>query len=86
MTPHEIVVEDLVYRYPDGTCALHGVSFRVEPGEAVAIVGGNGAGKSTTMKIITGFLEPDSGTSRVCGIDMGEAPQQAKAHRGYLRH
>lgn len=67
MTPHEIVVEDLVYQYPDGTQALRGVSFRVEPGEAVAIVGGNGAGKSTLLLQLIGSVPATSGEVRIDG-------------------
>ncbi len=46
---------------------LHGVSFKVYPGEVVGLVGDNGAGKSTTVRIISGALQPDSGEIRVNG-------------------
>lgn len=46
---------------------LHGVSFKVFPGEVVGLVGDNGAGKSTTVRIISGALQPDSGELRVNG-------------------
>ena len=51
--------------------ALRDVSFRVEPGEAVGLVGGNGQGKSTLLKLIAGVLLPDEGAIRVAG---GVAP------------
>src|SRR6185437_4193749 len=43
-----------------------------------------GAGKSTTMKMITGFLAPSAGSAVICGHDMGKAPIAAKRHIGYL--
>lgn len=49
--------------------ALEDVSFRIEPGEAVALIGPNGAGKSTTVKLLTGILTPSAGKVRVNGRD-----------------
>ncbi len=48
--------------------AVDDVSFRIEPGEAVGYIGANGAGKSTTIKILTGILTPTSGVVRTCGL------------------
>ncbi|MFE3256630.1 ATP-binding cassette domain-containing protein [Nocardia sp. NPDC059091] len=45
------------------------MSFRVEPGAAVGYIGANGAGKSTTIKMITGILVPSAGRLRTCGLD-----------------
>jgi len=53
-------VKDLVVRY-GAIRALHGVSFHVDAGEVVTLIGANGAGKSTTLKTISGFLPVDSG-------------------------
>ena len=49
--------------------AVDRMTFRVEPGEAVGYIGANGAGKSTTIKMLTGILRPTSGTVRTCGFD-----------------
>ena len=49
-------VEDLHYRYPDGTVALRGVSFMIEEGQCVGLIGPNGAGKSTLMLHLNGLL------------------------------
>lgn len=49
--------------------AVDGISFAVEPGECVGYIGANGAGKSTTIKMLTGILVPTSGRVRVCGLE-----------------
>ena len=51
--------------------ALHGISLRVEEGEVVALLGSNGAGKSTTLKTISGLLHPSRGTVTFDGKDIG---------------
>ena len=56
-------------RTKDVVAAVDGVTFRVEPGECVGYIGANGAGKSTTIKMLTGILVPTSGTVRVCGLE-----------------
>ena len=59
--------------------ALKNVSFEVRPGEVVALIGANGAGKSTTMNMITGYLAPTGGTVAIDGHDVQEEPKEAKA-------
>jgi branched-chain amino acid transport system ATP-binding protein len=54
--------------------ALQGVSFRVEQGELVALIGSNGAGKSTTLRTISGLLRPTDGTIAFEGADITSAP------------
>jgi ABC-2 type transport system ATP-binding protein len=49
--------------------AVDGLSLRVEPGESVGFIGANGAGKSTTVKLLTGVLVPSAGSVRTCGLD-----------------
>ncbi len=55
-------------RTRDVVAAVDGVSFGIEPGECVGYIGANGAGKSTTIKMLTGILVPTSGHVRVCGL------------------
>jgi ABC-2 type transport system ATP-binding protein len=54
-------LKSLVRRVPSETVAVSGVTFSVEPGEMVGYIGANGAGKSTTIKMLTGILVPSSG-------------------------
>jgi branched-chain amino acid transport system ATP-binding protein len=57
--------------------ALRGVSLRIEPGEIVTLIGGNGAGKSTTLRAVSGMIRPTRGTIRFDGRDLrGRRPDQ----------
>ncbi|HPA61532.1 MAG TPA: ABC transporter ATP-binding protein, partial [Clostridia bacterium] len=78
-----IQVRDLVKRYGD-KAALNGVSFGIGAGEVVGLLGLNGAGKSTTMNILTGYLHMDSGSVKVGGFDLLSQPLKAKAQVGYM--
>jgi len=61
MSHHIIDFRDVRFRYPDGTEALKGISFRITHGESVGIVGANGAGKSTLLQHMNGCLLPSAG-------------------------
>ena len=63
---------------------LNDISFSIKSGEIVGFLGNNGAGKSTTMKIITGYLEADSGHVDVCGVDVAKNTLEAHRKIGYL--
>ena len=80
MTP-TLTISQLTKRF-DGMAALTGVSFSVAPGERVALLGHNGAGKSTMMKIILGLIPATEGTVTVCGAAPGSAA--ARAQVAYL--
>ena len=64
--------------------ALTDVSFTIKKGEIVGFLGPNGAGKSTLMKVITCYLQQDSGKVQVCNLDIQEQDLQVKAKIGYL--
>ncbi|MEE3484178.1 MAG: ATP-binding cassette domain-containing protein [Bacteroidales bacterium] len=78
-----ILVEHLFKSYGK-QLVLNDINFSIGTGEIVAFLGNNGAGKSTTMKIITGYLTPDSGRVEVCGIDVQKNPLEAHRCIGYL--
>lgn len=64
--------------------AVDNVSFQIARGEVIGLLGRNGAGKTTLMKMLTGYLRPDSGTISLQGIDVVTQPVAAQAHIGYL--
>jgi sulfonate transport system ATP-binding protein len=70
-----LAVENVGKTYPNGVCALGGVSFAVEPGEIVAIVGGSGCGKSTLLRAISGLDTPSQGRVLLDGEAI-EAPHE----------
>ena len=63
--------------------ALEDVSFRVEPGTIVGLLGANGAGKSTLLRTAAGLQPPDRGSVKVGDVDRWEKPVEAKRHLGY---
>lgn len=65
MSHHLVALQDVHYRYADGTPALRGVGFTLHHGESVGLVGANGAGKSTLLLHLAGVLFPERGTVRV---------------------
>ena len=64
--------------------AIKGVSFEVNQGEIVTMIGANGAGKSTTMNILTGYLSSTSGEVKIDGLDILDDPTEAKKRIGFL--
>jgi ABC-2 type transport system ATP-binding protein len=63
---------------------LRGVSFAVQRGEILGLLGPNGCGKTTTLRLAAGFLSPDSGEVRVCGEPIGSGSLAARQRIGYL--
>jgi len=78
-----IEVRDLTRRFGAFT-AVDRVSFEVRPGEILGYLGANGAGKSTTIRMLCGLLEPTSGSAVVAGVDVGRHPQKVKRLIGYM--
>ena len=71
-------------RYYDDVKAVDGVTFAIDKGEIVGLLGHNGAGKTTVMKILRGYLEPDEGTVVVDDIDSKLNPKAIQQQLGYL--
>ncbi len=78
-----IEVRDL-FRYFGSFAAVKGISFSVRKGEIFGLLGANGAGKSTTFRMLCGLLPSSSGTLRVAGVDLRTAPAAARARIGYV--
>ena len=78
-----IEVKDLT-KYYGNFPAIENISFEVRKGEILGFLGPNAAGKTTTMRIITGFLPPTSGTAAVAGYDMVDKSREARKLIGYL--
>lgn len=74
----------LTKRYEDGVLALDHVSFSVEPGKIYAMLGGNGAGKSTAINLFLNFIEPTEGEARIDGIPSHRDPLEAKKRVAYV--
>ena len=66
------------------TTVLRDLNLRVARGEIYALLGGNGAGKSTTLNAFLGFLAPQTGSVRVCGIDVAADPLAARGQLAYV--
>ena len=78
-----IIVNHLTRTF-DGSIAVKDVSFSVGHGEIVGLLGHNGAGKTTIMKLLTGFLDPDAGDITIGGLNMDQSRQGIQRLIGYL--
>jgi ABC-2 type transport system ATP-binding protein len=78
-----IVVRDLTRRFGAFTAVDH-IGFEVRRGEIFGFLGANGAGKSTTIRMLCGLLKPTSGTALIDGIDVSREPEAVKQRIGYM--
>ena len=67
-----IEVSQLHYKYEDGTAALRGIDFTLQPGECVAVLGANGSGKTTFVLHLNGLHTATSGTVTICGLPVNK--------------
>jgi ABC-2 type transport system ATP-binding protein len=77
MTSIAIEVKDLRKSFK-GTEVLKGVEFEVRRGEIFALLGSNGAGKTTAVRILSTLLKPDAGGANVCGFDVARQPEKVR--------
>jgi PrtD family type I secretion system ABC transporter len=85
--PQGRVVADRITYAPPGaeSMLLKGISFALEPGESLGLIGPSGSGKSTLARVLTGWLCPSAGALRLDGADIADWPRQELGpHLGYL--
>jgi ABC-2 type transport system ATP-binding protein len=78
-----VAVRDLVKRFGALT-AVAGISFAIRPREIFGILGPNGSGKTTTIRILCGLMAPTSGGATVAGVDVVKSPDDVKSRIGYM--
>ncbi|HEY5730876.1 MAG TPA: ABC transporter ATP-binding protein [Anaerolineales bacterium] len=83
MTEYLIQATDF-HKHFGNTRAVDGVSLTIKPGEIYGLVGADGAGKTTTIRLLVGALKADSGQAEICGYDIDRQTEQARAQFGYL--
>lgn len=79
-----IETSHLSKRYANGKLALDALSLKVESGEIHCLLGPPGAGKSTTIHLLLGFIRPTAGKALIDGVDVAERPLEARRHVAYL--
>ncbi len=81
----EVVFDDVWFHYKADDPVLNGVSFRIEPGEKIAVVGATGSGKTTTIKLLNRFYDVQKGSIQVSGVDVRDWDLQAlRRHIGVV--
>jgi ATP-binding cassette subfamily B protein len=81
----EVVFDDVWFHYKADDPVLKGVSFRIEPGEKIAIVGATGSGKTTSIKLLNRFYDVQKGSIQVSGVDVRDWDLQAlRRHIGVV--
>jgi ABC-2 type transport system ATP-binding protein len=83
MTNYLVQANGLVKHF-GRTHAVNGVSLQIKSGEIYGLVGSDGAGKTTTMRLLVGALLPDEGSVNVCGFDVLKQTEEARSTIGYL--
>lgn len=83
--PASIIARELTKRYGnDPAVALDKLSFEIKPGEVYGYLGSNGAGKSTTIRLLMNYIQPTDGSATIAGLDVVADSVEVKKHVGYL--
>jgi ABC-2 type transport system ATP-binding protein len=80
----DLIVAENLTKHFGSVHAVDGLNLRVGPGEIFGLVGPDGAGKTTTMRLLCGAYEPTSGRAAVAGFDLGHHLAEARASTGYV--
>jgi ABC-2 type transport system ATP-binding protein len=83
LAPASIEVRGLARRF-DATVAVAGLDFDVAPGELFGLVGPDGAGKTTTLRMLAGVLRPSAGDAAVAGVSVAQDPERVKLDLAYM--
>ena len=83
MSPSAVETHDLTRRFGTLTAVQH-LNLEIERGEVFGLLGPNGSGKTTTIRMLCGLLKPSEGWALVAGIDVTAAPEQIKQRIGYM--
>jgi len=83
VSPSAVETHNLTRRFGAVT-AVDALTLRIEQGEVFGLLGPNGSGKTTTIRMLCGLLEPSQGSALVAGIDVAVAPEQVKQRIGYM--
>ena len=83
MTESAIETHDLTRRFGTLT-AVQQLTLRIDRGEVFGLLGPNGSGKTTTIRMLCGLLEPSEGWASVAGIDVAKSPEKVRQHIGYM--
>lgn len=84
MTDAPIIELNHLVRNFKKTCAVDELTLSIEPGELFGLVGPDGAGKTTTLRVLAGLLDIDEGDASVLGFDLKEKYESIKSHVGYM--
>lgn len=79
-----VIVADQLTKWFGPRLAVDRVSLEVQAGEVMGLLGPNGSGKTTILRILTGYLRPSSGSASIAGLDVVHEPLAAKARVGYV--
>ena len=81
---NNLIDADNLYKYFGETHAVDGFSVHIQAGEIYGFVGSDGAGKTTTIRLLCGALKADSGDAVICGYDVAKQTENARSQLGYL--